>query len=167
MDTIREYTTMNRSMWGAGPWDGEPDKVQWIDADTDLDCLAVRNGVGAWCGYVGVPEGHPWFAVGYGESFCGHSGCYEHTPSNIINVHGGITYSNFCDEEGAEDSAICHIPLPGRPEQIWWFGFDTCHLGDTYPDRRALFSTETDVYRTLAYVQAECASLAKQLKAVV
>lgn len=162
----RTYTTMDRSHWASGPWDDEPDKVQWVDGGTDLDCLAVRNGVGAWCGYVGVPEGHPWYAVDYSSSTCGHAGCYEHTPDSMTSVHGGITYSNFCDEDSPEAEAICHVPFPGRPEKVWWFGFDTCHLGDTYPDRRAMFSTEIDVYRTLAYVKDQCAILARQLKGV-
>src|SRR5437868_4216905 len=35
---------------GPGPWWDEPDKVQWIDPATDLDCLAVRGPFGAWCG---------------------------------------------------------------------------------------------------------------------
>lgn len=47
----------NRVKWGPGPWDGEPDKMQWTDPATGLDCLIVRNTLGALCGYVGVTPG--------------------------------------------------------------------------------------------------------------
>lgn len=51
-------------------WDNEPDRKHWIDADTGLDCLIVRNGLGgkgALCGYVGVPKGHPWYGKDYSD----------------------------------------------------------------------------------------------------
>src|SRR5215510_304522 len=28
---------------------------------------------------------------------------------------------------------ICHTPSPGEPDNVWWLGFDCCHLGDLYP----------------------------------
>ena len=57
METI-EYRTMDKSVWGPGPWQNEPDKRQWQDEATGLPCLIVRNSMGALCGYVGVSEGH-------------------------------------------------------------------------------------------------------------
>ena len=41
------------------PWLTEPDRLEWTHEG--YPCLAVRNSFGAWCGYVGVPEGHPWY----------------------------------------------------------------------------------------------------------
>lgn len=60
MNTI-EYTTIDKSTWGPGPWQDEPDKIQYVDEATGLPCLIVRNGkeIGALCGYVGVLPGHP------------------------------------------------------------------------------------------------------------
>lgn len=60
MKTI-EYTTIDKSTWGPGPWQEEPDKIQYVDEATGLPCLIVRNGptIGALCGYVGVLPGHP------------------------------------------------------------------------------------------------------------
>src|SRR5258707_18375 len=47
--------------WPTGPWDAEPfNKVVWVDPATGLDCMLIRGGMGAWCGYVGVPKEHPW-----------------------------------------------------------------------------------------------------------
>lgn len=48
-----------RADWGPGPWQSEPDKVQWYDRVARLPCLAVRAWTtGSWCGYVGLPPGH-------------------------------------------------------------------------------------------------------------
>src|SRR5437764_13906827 len=45
---------------GPGPWDGEPDKLQWIDCGTGYDCLIVRAvHHGRLCRYVGLPPSHP------------------------------------------------------------------------------------------------------------
>lgn len=78
------YHFVDKSGWGPGPWSDEPDKIQWADEDTGLPCLIVRNRAGALCGYVGIPESHPWFGMDY----------------DAINpdVHGGLTYSGFGSE---------------------------------------------------------------------
>jgi hypothetical protein len=54
-----EYRTTDKTEWGAGPWQDEPDKRQWTDAVTGLPCLIVRGPIGALCGYVGVSSDHP------------------------------------------------------------------------------------------------------------
>jgi hypothetical protein len=159
-----------------GPWTSEPDKVHWIDPETDLDCLAVRNGRGAWCGYVGLPPGHRLHGVGYDECVqpgeCTHEWCYEHTPNAAVEVHGGLTFAGSCNEsDKGEGHGICHVPLPGRPHDVWWLGFDAAQLGDLTPYDAALRAREgdhrgEDVYRDLDYIKAECASLARQLAAV-
>lgn len=164
MTDIRTYTTLDRTAWRSGPWDREPfDKIQWVDEETDLDCLAVRNSIGAWCGYVGVGSDHPWFDIAYtgctqgcGESWCGHS------PESLIDVHGGITYSDRC-QEGPEDHSICHVPMPGRPDPVWWFGWDACHAGDIMPGYESACVTDRAEYRTLEYVRRQCRDMARQL----
>lgn len=160
----------------AGPWMNEPDKRHWVDAATGLDCLMVRNRMGAWCGYVAVTEGHPFFGVGYSECVegCGNDEwCYEHSPDGRVEVHGGLTYASFCRESSeGEGHGICHVPFEGRPERVWWLGFDCNHAGDLAPYSAALAERGNprpiagDEYRDVAYVEAECASLARQLAAV-
>lgn len=59
----REYRTVDKSAWGPGPWQDEPDKRQWQDEATGLPCLIVRNPAGALCGYVGVSKEHPAFGL--------------------------------------------------------------------------------------------------------
>ncbi len=144
-----------------GPWMNEPDKVQWVDEDTDLDCLANRGPMGNWCGYVGVPPGHPLHGKDYDE-------VYDLRPD--IDVHGSLTFAGGCDEDAPEGHGICHIPLPGRPDDVWWLGFDCGHGMDVIP---YLLSIEgptppgrpwgEPTYKTLAYVQFECRRLARQL----
>jgi|SRR5262245_2393082 len=148
-----EYTLVDKSEWPRGRWDGEPDKVQWQDEATGLPCLAVRNSMGAWCGYVGVAEGHPFFRD-------------EHQLHYDLSVHGGVTFSDFCVETEKE-YGICHIPDEGEPDRVWWFGFDCGHSMDQIPlfDLRYQSLGFDRVYRTLDYVKAECTGLAEQLHA--
>lgn len=168
--------TLNRRLWGLmpgdldnmwsedGEWHSEPDKVQWIDRRTDLDCLAVRSHSGAWCGYVGVPPGHPCHGV-------------DRKKLPNLEVHGGVNYTAGCDEGAPEEWGICHIPEPGRPADVWWLGFDCGHFGDLKPlmitlVHHAYRSEKLDglaeayfreTYRTLAYVRENVGLLAFQL----
>lgn len=153
METIT-YKTIDRAKQGwptGGDWDTEPDKIQWADEATGLPCLAVRNGYyGHWCGYVGVSEGHPW-----------HGKSYWDIPSD---VHGGLTFSKSCDPDGDEATSVCHKPAAGEPDHVWWLGFDCAHSGDM--SLRKFLRGNGDTYRTLEYVQSECAMLAQQAAAV-
>lgn len=138
-----------------GPWQDEPDKIQWIDPATDLDCLISRGPSGALCGYVGVPPGHPWHGMDYDRI--------------DVDVHGGLTYADACDEGGH----ICHVPAPGRPKDVWWLGFDCAHAFDLCPRYEDLYkdrpwlspvcTTPLGVYRDVAYVRAEVTGLARQV----
>lgn len=157
---MKTYTFPERRPTIPGPWDTEPDKAQWIDEATDLDCLIVRNWMGNLCGYAGVLPGHPWHGVPFGK--------VEPSP----DVHGWLTYSDFC-MEGAEDGPdVCHVPAPGRPAKVWWLGFDCGHFMDViprfieqgYPEMSDVLGY-TPKYRTFEYVQAEVTKLAAQVKA--
>lgn len=156
--TMKTWTFAETHPKMPGPWSDEPDKAQWIDEKTNLDCLVVRNRLGALCGYVGVPPEHPL----HGEDY--------DTPA--VEVHGGLTYADRC-VEGAEDAPrICHIPEPGRPADVWWFGFDCAHAWDLIPGMRETYAMAdimrvdtSEVYRTFTYVQQEIAQLAQQLAA--
>lgn len=148
MTMTKEWKTVDKSAWGPGPWQDEPDKKQWTDQETGLPCLIKRNRAGALCGYVGVPEGHPWHGQDYTE------------PEPYPEVHGGLTYAAPCTEGGDEASTICHIPEPGEPDNVWWLGFDCAHSGDLCPSyERRWFQ---DTYKAMAYVENECATLAEQ-----
>jgi hypothetical protein len=167
---LRELTWIDKTKWGNGPWQSEPDKVQWTDSATGLSCLALRNEhLGNWCGYVGVPEGHPLYHVAYSEcpQHCEASWC-EHVPEGRFEVHGGLTYSAGCDEADPEHG-ICHVPEPGQPDAVWWFGFDCAHCFDLSPYMAAREAAQgwpvidRAVYRDLNYVRGQCGDLARQL----
>lgn len=192
---LNEKRDVERVGWDPGPWDREPDHVQYVDDATGYDCLAVRQpSSGHWCGYVGVPAGHPLFGRNYNDSvpdlaaalerrmhqpigeapsfsvlISALAGKLEPTPDSVLTVHGGITFAARCQEGGR----ICHVPEPGRPE-VWWFGFDCKHSGDSAPGDAPMwrrlgrpdFIDRDGTYRTLAYVEDEIANLAAQLHAI-
>jgi hypothetical protein len=155
----KSYTTIDRKAqgWPSGPWDDEPDKMQWPDPATGLPCLAVRHpSSGHWCGYVGVPEAHPWHGKGYNDTM-------------DVEVHWELTFAASCQPGSDESKGVCHVPAPGEPSHVWWFGFDCAHLLDFSPRDRKLeielgYPFQINADRSLAYVQQECASLAAQLK---
>jgi hypothetical protein len=159
----RTWATVDKADWGDGPWHDEPDKVQWVDAATGLDCMVRRGPMGGWCGYVGVPPDHLFHGAGYSDV--------------DVEVHGGLTFGDSCDEEGDPAEAICHTPFPGRPADVWWLGFDCGHCFDLQPGLEArmrdlrlpptrlpdLPDHLRDTYRTLEYVREQTTALAAQL----
>lgn len=152
------YHTIDKSTWGDGPWQQECDKMQWRDEATGLPCLAVRNPGGAWCGYVGVTEGHALFGK-------------DHHVSNI-DVHDNLSFADKCQPEDGPGNGICHIPELGQPDHVWWFGFSCAGPWDQRPAAEARYRTygvplDDDVtYRDLPYVQEQVTNLARQLAAL-
>lgn len=151
---VYSLVTEEKSTWGPGPWQNEPDHKSWTDTATGLPCLAHRAmHSGHWCGYVAVFPSHP----AHGQDY----------SSLDVTVHGGLTYGQWCQD------AVCHIPAPDEPDDVWWLGFDCCHSGDLAPRRARLDElgdysglSGHDHYRTLEYVEEQCAELAKQLLAL-
>jgi hypothetical protein len=132
----------DRSAWPPGPWDDEPDRIEWLDDSTGLHCLMLRSRIGAWCGYVAVPNGHPWHDRGYDDV--------------EADVHGGLTYAEHCRSDilEGEEVGICHA-AEDRRSKVRWFGFDCAHWQDRTP-------FVDGVYRDVGYVRKEVLSLAQQ-----
>lgn len=132
---------VDRSGWKSGPWESEPDRVDFEHAG--LACLGLRNGsMGFWCGYVGVGPDHPAAKDGFEDS--------------VLDVHGGITFTGKCSPP------ICHVPKPGMPAEVKWFGFDCGHYLDSWPGRNWQFDGN-ESYRDLHYVTEQIKALADQL----
>ena len=167
----KEYRSVDKSGWPRGEWHDEPDKIQWADEATGLPCLIVRGPSGALCGYVGVPDTHPWHSKEYGAAIgecnedCDGDYHYGHRIDSSIRVHGGLTFSDAC-QHSAEDRGICHVPGPGEPDNIWWFGFDCAHSGDLCPSYERHYGAGYGSYKSVAYVRLEVTKLAEQLAAV-
>lgn len=167
METM-SWTTVDKSTWAHGPWHGEPDKMQWPDEATGLPCLVHRSDFsGAWCGYVGVPEGHPW---------------HEMNAFEIdADVHGALNFATFCMDTGDESRGICHVAGPGESDHVYWIGFDCGHAFDAKPGADAFMRSVAphleemrqsmsvgilaETYRDLDYVRDQCRLLAAQVKA--
>lgn len=106
-------------------------------------CLLLRGS--HRCGYVGVPQEHPWYGLGY-----------DHDALVHIEVHGGLTYA-----DGDSD-------YPAESDGLWWFGFDCAHSGDGLLSGAYSVLREYHMgnpVRTKKYVVAECEVLALQLRA--
>jgi len=118
-----------------GPWDDEPDNLEWIDEATGLQCMILRGSTYHLCGYVRVPAGHPWDGLT--------------DPYIESGVHGGLTYKGERNGEGGG----------------WWVGFDASHSGDLLPEDlgRYTFLGMSETYRTVDYMRAECATLAAEV----
>lgn len=113
-----------------------------------LDYLIVGLSIGHRCGYVRLPEGHPW-----------HDVSSEDEALDGVRVHGGVTFYGELDEaEGI------------------WLGFDCAHSDDArdpslYDDEyRAIQAKHPwptfgrkQTIRTTDYVRAECKHLAEQI----
>lgn len=155
METI-EYknTIIDKSKWGNGAWLNEPDKKQWLDEETGLPCLLVRNCevTGAWCGYVGLKEGHPLYEKEYSKL------------AQDIDVHGGLTFSGICQKLDDESTGICH--KTDNEDKVWWLGFDCAHGGDLCPKIVAAYTSFGEIYRDIEYVKAEVEKLARQLSTI-
>lgn len=146
-----------KDAWGAGPWQAEPDKLQW-KTRAGLVGLIVRSiSSGGLCGYVGVPPGHPVHGKDYSDV--------------DADVHGGLTFGSGCSPGGL----VCHVAERGEPEHVFWFGFDCAHSGDLSPAQEAFFRSrlpglargeEFCVYRDVRYVRREVERLAEQLATV-
>ena len=146
---MKQATWIDKSAWGDGPWQSEPDRVEFEHAD--FVCVMKRHEhLGHWCGYVGVAPGHPW-----------HGKSYDDVVG--IDVHGNCTYGETCD--GNQERGVCHVPKPGTPDHLWWIGFDFAHGYDLSPGakHRALGG---GAYRDRAYVEAECRKAAEQAAAL-
>lgn len=152
MPSLAAYE-VDRSTWVRGPWDEEADLLRW-DAE-GLPCALVRNLMGAWCGYVGLPPGHP------------DNGKRPHELDDVVNVHCGVTYA------GAPTTglrAACalrehEVALPS----MFWVGFDCAHGDrDVFPSEPTYIRIELDkefcFYKTMAWVKTETERLAYQLR---
>lgn len=178
----------DRSSWGSGPWDSEPDKLQW-ETRSGLTGLLHRNSFGAWCGYVAIERNHPLFEVHYTQSTevlrermnermeeevgecppfgvmirAMFGGEMEPTPEIAFNVHGGITFASESHIRKDDGSGIY---LEDDDREVWFFGFDCSHAGDLSPGMRKYHLIGDEVYRDMAYAAEQVESLAEQIKLI-
>jgi len=144
---------VDRTDWPEGPWDNEPDRAEFIAYG--FPCIAVRNKIGAWCGYVGIMPNHPLRDKSYNN-------IYE-MELDIV-VHGGLTFSDY------GEFPMSHSALENY--KVWTYGFDCAHAGDLVPGMLAMsikYNMPTgffyhESYRTFEYCKNEIRHLARQLR---
>lgn len=142
-----------KSEWGDGPWQQENVAMSLIasghedTAGNPITCFVMRNQMGAWCGYVQVPVGHPWRSLDDVQG---------------VSVHGGVSFFEETD-------------MGGQIQRGMWVGFDCGHCDDYQPAmetvmRRLMKGHQTlssQVYRTFEYVVEEARNLAGQVAAAM
>lgn len=138
MTGVKEvHGVVKRDGWEAGPWDDEADRVEWVDEATGYPCLIIRHQEdGNLCGYTAVPPGHPLHGVSYDGA--------DNVP---YGDYPGINYARACvtmedipapyGHLYTPDMLVCHVPAPGEPDDVWWFGFDCGHGHDVQPGKEA------------------------------
>lgn len=161
----RIYKTVDKTGWGDGPWQTEPDRIEWTDDNTGYPCVINRHERhGQLNGYVGLPFDHP---------------CWGHDHDSIdVDVHGGLTYASQTPPPRDWTRADGGV----EPDGNWWVGFDCGHYMDAHPGLDALLRSighePTDLgidipeaflpsYKPIEYVRQEVATLADQLASTV
>ena len=178
---LQLYHNPDRRPSDDGPWNDEADKVAWVDEETGLGCIMLRQKDGTISGYVSVGPEHPMF--GYEA---------DAVPVGVsTSVHGGITYGKACEvnrfareawgKPRKERYTVCHTTYVRTVqdyrtvqttkdefhEDLWWLGFDTAHPGDLVPNARYGEGRKGDVYRDQSFVYSNCVELARKLKSLV
>jgi hypothetical protein len=157
-ETLNETET-KLERFGDGEWIDEPDRIDF--EHRGINCLILRNGFGALCGYCQIPEGHKY----HGKD-----------PDNIpYEVHGGLTFAGAFERIASMD---------------YWIGFDCNHSQDLTPSVEVMKKTvekcilrrrqhleiemvnillkaneikRPSTYKNIDYVAAECRKLAEQI----
>jgi len=177
VDGVSVYHVDDRHPRGDGPWTNEADKTAWWDEKTGLACIIRRAKNGSLAGFVAVPRGHDLFG-------------FDHVairPLGVV-VHGGLNYSEPCNESEVESVSVCHVPrvrtllaeqITGSrldvDHELWWFGFSCDHSYDFVPKPNSRPGAGLKIvhghdvaqtYRDEGYVYTQVVQLAAQLKAL-
>lgn len=94
----------------------------------DYECIVVMTPMGHRCGYVALPEDHPYAELRYDDFY--------------IECHGGITWASGCFPDGS------------RPDHDW-IGFDCGHAFDAkdYDTALEYFKDDFDTVERLNYIR--------------
>lgn len=131
-----------RSEWGPGPWQDEPDLVEWRSVDVPYPLLMVRGRPGAWSGYVGLPPGHPLHGCGMTDA---------PVVAATIDI---ITWAR----------ASCRpVRATGEPPTHWFLGFDCAHAMQYAPRLECRTPGAIEAYGVHYVTLDECRAMTEDL----
>jgi hypothetical protein len=139
---IIKRTDHNENAYENGPWDKEPDYVEWI-TDCGLKAVIRRVNLGTLCGYAVFDM----CEKEYYSSF--------NLDDLYMDCHGGPTYFDRM--------------IPGQQrceENVVVVGFDCAHYGDLIPSLQSILKADVSEYKNIEFVRNECERLAKIMKDV-
>lgn len=125
--------------------------IQFDNEINGFRCVIARMPLGHLCGYVALKPNHPLYGKEYGGTYDEKTDEYTGSPVDVLDVHGGITYSE------AE-------LLDTKSVDTWWLGFDCAH-GQDFKDIPGLLRGYPN--KTIGYVYDQLDDLTKQLGAMV
>lgn len=99
----------------AGPWDDEPDRIEWVSA-SGRPCLMLRNNYWVWCGY----------ALADDETVADSRVTYN------LDVHGGVTFAGRISEAGWWIGFDCGHWMDRVPTMPGSFRHDTVYRDVAY-----------------------------------
>lgn len=144
--TITEET--KKEKWGDGPWIKEPDLILFFYKD--VICRLERSSLGSWCGYVLLPENHPWGKEDY---------------ENInAEVHGGITYREL-EESGWWIGFDCAHAMDITPAIQELYEESKNNILKKFPSLQSS-PVFNQTYKDVEFVKKECESLVDQMISV-
>jgi len=137
---------IDKSDWGDGPWQDEPDLLQWCSTvPPHYECQIARSVVtGVLCGYVAIPAGHPAHGMGWGRG------------GLDVDVHGDLTFA----EQGVNGVWVIGFVSPALEARMGNRIARDAWLAAMEEAAPECFRT---TYKTIAYVRAVVESLAQQL----
>lgn len=152
-------------MFGEGRWIDEPDLVEFVFKS--YTCFISRNEGGSLCGYVEIPEGHPWEGKHYRDIDC--------------ECHCGLTFCNDQPENTLLDGLLVYEALRRKENEPFIIGFDCAHSCDIVPacektlqiveqnmkekypyKHETFFNLFLRTYKDINYVIEECKSIVDQ-----
>ncbi|MFK4132212.1 hypothetical protein ACI2KR_07955 [Pseudomonas luteola] len=155
---------VDKSNWIDGPWKAEPDLSVWIEPVSNLVCLISRPTLGGnLCGYVMLPEDHPWYGV-RADKFP--------TIPKVRSINFANHFPPLSSHNADYDETIAN-------SKGWWIGIDGMRSGDLSPwpfeNMRELFEHDENfriavdramgndthsTYKGMAFMEEQCTLIA-------
>ena len=115
---------------------------------------AIHPHLGSLCGYVKLPDDHPFCKSFKKENVFGRNLELGYDDMNI-DCHGGLTFSRIVSEEDSGE-----YPQGFTPG--YWIGWDYIHVGDSYDCGMGRMFKEDKIW-SFAEVERECKNVIEQV----